>query len=319
MSKVFPNSRGMAPAGTRGWSVFIGILCLCQLSAATARTPEDWNGERVVFLDDPLVQQYVSRMYVRDPNGLRDGYSFSDLVGKTATITSVRRMGEHSWRIALTLDGDGRRAYSNYFGGRHLLGVGFLSEAESARAWMGHVFRGRANGPPASGLATRSVYRWRPPHELAWMDEAARESEEVTLPNLAPVTLVDVPGWLHSGLLFKFRLPDSSYVCWVGHASDVNCLDNSDAEVCPYGQFRQYWWDHDPLGSHASWSSADKSAIRQCQLRIGMTPEMVRLSWGDPLDVNRTVTTAGTAEQWIYGTFKPFVYLTDGKVTGWQD
>ena len=32
-----------------------------------------------------------------------------------------------------------------------------------------------------------------------------------------------------------------------------------------------------------------------------MTKEQVRLSWGEPKDVKRTVLSGKTTEQWIYG------------------
>jgi len=50
---------------------------------------------------------------------------------------------------------------------------------------------------------------------------------------------------------------------------------------------------------------------------IGMTKEMMKLSWGVPDDINRTVTANSTSEQWIYGN--QYVYVDDGIVTAWQD
>ena len=34
--------------------------------------------------------------------------------------------------------------------------------------------------------------------------------------------------------------------------------------------------------------------------QIGMTKEMCRLSWGEPKDINRTITKYSTSEQWVY-------------------
>lgn len=56
------------------------------------------------------------------------------------------------------------------------------------------------------------------------------------------------------------------------------------------------------------------------EVRIGMTPAQVRRAWGEPYDVNRTRTAAGTSEQWVYGsTGRRFVYFRDGNVTAIQD
>jgi hypothetical protein len=51
---------------------------------------------------------------------------------------------------------------------------------------------------------------------------------------------------------------------------------------------------------------------------IGMTAQMARDSWGNPGDVNRTVTARGTHEQWVYGG-GVYLYFTDGVLTSYQD
>ncbi|EON70335.1 hypothetical protein [Lysinibacillus sphaericus] len=52
---------------------------------------------------------------------------------------------------------------------------------------------------------------------------------------------------------------------------------------------------------------------------LGMTYEEVEASlWGEPDDVNRTVTEYGTSEQWVYGNGQ-YLYFDDGILTGFQD
>ena len=48
-----------------------------------------------------------------------------------------------------------------------------------------------------------------------------------------------------------------------------------------------------------------------------MTKEMVRESWGDPDDINRTIGSFGVHEQWCYGY--QYLYFEDGKLTVMQD
>jgi len=64
-----------------------------------------------------------------------------------------------------------------------------------------------------------------------------------------------------------------------------------------------------------------KNAILEKKIRIGMNKDEVRLSWGEPWDINRTVTTHGTSEQWIYGSlnYANYLYFDDGILTSWQD
>jgi len=52
---------------------------------------------------------------------------------------------------------------------------------------------------------------------------------------------------------------------------------------------------------------------------LGMTDEMARASLGYPDDVNRTVGSWGTHEQWIYDRYKIYLYFENGKLTSYQD
>jgi hypothetical protein len=51
---------------------------------------------------------------------------------------------------------------------------------------------------------------------------------------------------------------------------------------------------------------------------IGMTEEMLLDSWGQPEDINTTVTRYGTRKQYVYGSGQ-YVYVENGKVDAWQD
>ncbi len=64
-----------------------------------------------------------------------------------------------------------------------------------------------------------------------------------------------------------------------------------------------------------------KNVILEKKIRIGMNKDEVRLSWGKPRDINRTVTIYGTSEQWIYGSlnYANYLYFDDSILTSWQD
>lgn len=58
--------------------------------------------------------------------------------------------------------------------------------------------------------------------------------------------------------------------------------------------------------------------IMQGKIRIGMTKNMCRDSWGEPDDINITITTYGTSEQWVYGW--SYVYFDkNGQITAIQN
>lgn len=66
------------------------------------------------------------------------------------------------------------------------------------------------------------------------------------------------------------------------------------------------------------WSQRAVDAIMARRIYVGMTPEMVIESWGRPEDVNRTITAAGTSEQWVYG-LGSYVYFDNGVLTAIQN
>jgi len=57
------------------------------------------------------------------------------------------------------------------------------------------------------------------------------------------------------------------------------------------------------------------------KVSIGMSREMVRASWGEPREVNRTVTSNSVNEQWVYGTIynRQYLYFRNGIMHTFQD
>lgn len=51
---------------------------------------------------------------------------------------------------------------------------------------------------------------------------------------------------------------------------------------------------------------------------IGMTEQMLIDSWGQPEEVNSTVTRYGRRKQYVYGSGQ-YVYVENGKVDAWQN
>lgn len=81
------------------------------------------------------------------------------------------------------------------------------------------------------------------------------------------------------------------------------------------------------LAQHPEWTEQDKGYIRRHEIRIGMSKSAVIASWGDPIDINRTVGSWGIHEQWIYsfgsassiGYEHKYLYFENGKLTSFQD
>jgi hypothetical protein len=66
------------------------------------------------------------------------------------------------------------------------------------------------------------------------------------------------------------------------------------------------------------WKKDDCITVAERRIRIGMTDAMVREAWGKPEDINRTTTTYGVHEQWVYESGN-YCYFDDGILTTIQN
>jgi hypothetical protein len=60
-----------------------------------------------------------------------------------------------------------------------------------------------------------------------------------------------------------------------------------------------------------------KDDILKGNVQIGMSREMVKATWGEPENINRTVGSWGVHEQWIYGN--TYLYFENNILTSFQD
>ena len=68
---------------------------------------------------------------------------------------------------------------------------------------------------------------------------------------------------------------------------------------------------------HPEWSDKAKEAVLQGKFILGMTSKQVKVSLGHPEDINKTVGSWGTHEQWVYSD--KYLYFENGILTAWQD
>ena len=62
--------------------------------------------------------------------------------------------------------------------------------------------------------------------------------------------------------------------------------------------------------------------IAERKVAIGMTKVEVVYAWGSPNDINRTISSNSTWEQWVFGNpiyGANYVYFDDGIVTSMQN
>jgi hypothetical protein len=69
---------------------------------------------------------------------------------------------------------------------------------------------------------------------------------------------------------------------------------------------------------HPDWSKDECITVAKHHVKIGMNKEMCIAAWGRPEDINRSVGSWGTHEQWVYGS-RNYLYLENGILTSWQN
>jgi len=80
--------------------------------------------------------------------------------------------------------------------------------------------------------------------------------------------------------------------------------------------FNNWFLTYDPKLKY-KYSPAMWKLIQKGYVRLGMTSQQVKLSIGDPDDVNTSMYSSGTHEQWIYGkdSDKTYYYFENGILT----
>lgn len=81
--------------------------------------------------------------------------------------------------------------------------------------------------------------------------------------------------------------------------------------------FYNTFWTYDPKLKY-KYTSAIWKLIAKRDVAIGMTAQQVKLSLGEPDDINFSEYSSGSSEQWIYGTDteRSYYYFTNGRLTG---
>jgi len=85
----------------------------------------------------------------------------------------------------------------------------------------------------------------------------------------------------------------------------------NETTTLPYND--EFFFTKNPI--EKSWPTKIKSAIKNQKIMIGMSEKQARLSWGQPDDINSTVTAENRYEQWVYedGPEKTYLYFENGK------
>lgn len=94
----------------------------------------------------------------------------------------------------------------------------------------------------------------------------------------------------------------------VGEKTTISC----DSVFGKWRRGRAYFGE-EADSYRSKFGSASFDTILQGKVRLGMTMEMCRLSWGEPKSINETISAAGKTAQWVYSD--NYLYFTNGILT----
>lgn len=108
------------------------------------------------------------------------------------------------------------------------------------------------------------------------------------------------------------------------------CVTAESLKKLPDNQLKYEWYDssgntadlyrQEIINRHPEWPEEIKQLILKRKVRIGMTKEQARASWGEPYKVNKTITRYGVHEQWVYGIYGyAFLYFENDILTSIQN
>lgn len=248
---------------------------------------KDWVGERFIFLPKTRkVRTYGYQLF--EPTLPYDSW-----VGKIITVTGVS--GDYLPKVTFRSE-DGKALTATAYGAT-VDGIGPLRDLEYARSrWSSKTL-------------------WIRDNQLLTWNESAEEFGSVRVKKYSPVEVQDVvASWDGNApvrLIVKAPNGDVGF-------RDINVSGtNISPSLREFEHFSGTFLESDPHLTH-KWPKKVWDAIEAEKVFIGMTAEQARMSWGNPKDVNRTITERGREEQWVYGD-SSYLYVSNGKVSAVQN
>ena len=264
--------------------------------------PEEWVGEKVIFRPRPeILQKYGYASYSYSKGNSLQYPSYFNLVEKTAIIEKVTR-DFLNINVVLKIEDSNKLLYTKA-NGNTLESIGFFSEMEKAKKYIGKTVWNKKN----------KLQTYNPDEYLTPKIGIKGKYEEIPIKNLEKLTVVKIEwGWFTNPLRFYLKTKDGKVGFWDGSYSRINDTFNNLLEP-----FDENWYLQNPYKIHPSWDKKTWKAIEKNKIYIGMNKEMVLMSWGKPKDINRTVGSWGSHEQWGYDS--QYLYFENNKLTSFQD
>ncbi len=241
--------------------------------------PLDWVGKRFIFLPSPK----ETRQYAY--NDFQPALAYNKYVGRIAKVESITGpdfgRSDQPSAVNLVMEDNGERLHTNCICPKNqvtLGGLGLLDDIDRTKAkYLG-----------------QTMWLQRLASSLEVYDAATDETHTIELKKYAQVMVKDVVAGSSnlSPVRFILRTPEG-----IEGYMDVNMSNTNPGITSHQFHFEDKFMTVDP---RKNWKYADKTwvAIERGEVGNGMTPEQVKLAWGDP----ETITNLGSNMEWHYNS-----------------
>jgi len=266
----------------------------------------EWDGRKIVFSEiSKSLQQYFDDWIYRSGSFYKN-VIYEEVVGDTGLVGGiiVDKTGDEYWKIKMA-------SGEVYFHEKDFYDLKwgfidhtyFLDDFDKAKQMMNKyiwLFQVKEKTYGDDRLFVfRNIY-----------DDNANQLTKFT--KFQKVKVIDVVpfvyGNTYTGSPFYLQIQsDTGEIGFVRHHSTY------------YGFQKRYihFFEEDPFSP--DWSDEIVGLIKEGKIRIGMSKNQVKLSWGTPDDINVTVTSRYRHEQWVYEfSSRYYVYFDDGILTSYQ-
>lgn len=188
-------------------------------------------------------------------------------------------------------------------------------EEEARRRWVNQIYVSIYEGPGEDYPFQTMVSKGRP---LKLIGEQGDWSEVEGIPFEIEGALYGREtwvGWIESSALSMDPVPQATMEELQAHTRQQRQRAAQERRRIA-DQRRQAFVENNP-----DLSSEMRELVLEGKIRLGMRADLVRASWGEPRDINRTVTSSIIREQWVYGSTgnRTYIYIRNGTVTSFQD
>lgn len=254
-------------------------------------------GERFMFVPmSPKLREF-GYIFIQGGQDRLGRVSYEEGVGRIGIIEAVQANGR-SLEVKLRMTDNGQVYVGEAFNGR-LDGLVPLRDIDSARVnWVGRSYYycddELATDPTGNyEIEFIHVRQYRPMHVLDVV-----VSHGITA-NTTPARLI-------------VRTEDGTE----GFVDVAVSGTNVSGRIREFGHFDHYFMEVDPRTIY-KWPDEIWTIIEDHKVAIGMTKEQVKMSWGEPATINKTLNASGRSEQWVYNSGS-YVYLDNGVVAAIQ-